>query len=257
MWDCSNCGEKIEDGFEACWNCRSGKDGAPRIIPEEIADDAKTVLEPHLNPNESLGLWAYGIKPMPIETKLFLFLMSILFAVLAPLSVQIAYEYSWFGEYIWKGGEIDPSDIVTLIIFVLMAAPFYWITKSLLMENFVIGLTNQRLIALLCKNHFQVKAVLEYELDNLPLVKTSTGAEKAVIEIHDSQNPLSVTFHKEELPDNFGQAVAMANTLGEIKSRRASSSLATSYCPQCQAEFRSGFTHCNACNIELIEFGQP
>jgi hypothetical protein len=67
MWDCANCGEI-------------------------------TVLEPHLNPNESLSHWAYGIKPMPIERKLFLILLSILFAVLAPLSVQIAHGYSWFGE---------------------------------------------------------------------------------------------------------------------------------------------------------------
>jgi hypothetical protein len=98
-----------------------------------------------------------------------------------------------------------------------MAAPFYWITKSLLMENFVIGLTARRLIALHCKNRFQVKEVLEYELDNLPEVKTATVPEKVVIEIHDMRKPLSVTFHKADLPDNFGQAITMANTLGEIK----------------------------------------
>ena len=122
------------------------------------------------------------------------------------------------------------------------------------MENFVIGLTDRRLIALHCNKKFQVKEVLEYELDNLPVVKTATGSEKAVIEILDLQNPLSVTFHWSELPDNFGRAITMADTLGKIKSRRARSSLATSYCPQCQAEFRSGFIDCNRCDIELIEF---
>src|SRR4030095_12544904 len=120
MWDCANCGEKIENDFDVCWNCRFGKDGVQRIIPEDVAEEAKTVLESRLNPNEALGHWAYGVKPMSVETKLFLLLLSALFAVFASLSVQIAYEYSWFGENytpVWfrKGRESDPSDIVTLI----------------------------------------------------------------------------------------------------------------------------------------------
>ena len=27
MWYCAQCGEEIEDTFEACWNCGTGEDG--------------------------------------------------------------------------------------------------------------------------------------------------------------------------------------------------------------------------------------
>jgi len=28
MWDCPRCGEELEDTFEACWNCGTGRDGS-------------------------------------------------------------------------------------------------------------------------------------------------------------------------------------------------------------------------------------
>lgn len=28
MWRCSKCGEEVEDDFDVCWNCQTGKDGA-------------------------------------------------------------------------------------------------------------------------------------------------------------------------------------------------------------------------------------
>lgn len=31
MWKCKKCGERIEDNFEACWKCGTGKDGAPPL----------------------------------------------------------------------------------------------------------------------------------------------------------------------------------------------------------------------------------
>jgi hypothetical protein len=29
MWQCSNCREKVDDGFEVCWNCGTSSDGVP------------------------------------------------------------------------------------------------------------------------------------------------------------------------------------------------------------------------------------
>ena len=29
MWKCSKCKETIEDSFDSCWNCGTGKDGTP------------------------------------------------------------------------------------------------------------------------------------------------------------------------------------------------------------------------------------
>src|ERR1051326_8373703 len=88
MWVCANCGEQIEESFEACWNCQYGRDGTLLNRPEEIVEEANAVLEAYLQPNEFLRHWAYGIEPMPVETKLLLFLLGALVVILAPLSVQ-------------------------------------------------------------------------------------------------------------------------------------------------------------------------
>jgi ribosomal protein S27AE len=32
MWQCVKCGEKVEDNFTECWNCRADRDG---VLPEE------------------------------------------------------------------------------------------------------------------------------------------------------------------------------------------------------------------------------
>jgi Ca2+/Na+ antiporter len=36
MWKCPKCGESIEDSFDACWNCGSGKDGSQTSNPKEF-----------------------------------------------------------------------------------------------------------------------------------------------------------------------------------------------------------------------------
>lgn len=39
MWQCSNCGEEIDDNFEVCWNCQFGKDGTQQPILKSVAND--------------------------------------------------------------------------------------------------------------------------------------------------------------------------------------------------------------------------
>ena len=41
MWDCTKCGERIEDSFEVCWNCGTWKDGRedPDFRPEGTPED--------------------------------------------------------------------------------------------------------------------------------------------------------------------------------------------------------------------------
>ena len=36
MWKCAKCGEQIEDNFEICWNCGTGKDGSQPSDPQEF-----------------------------------------------------------------------------------------------------------------------------------------------------------------------------------------------------------------------------
>lgn len=36
MWECSKCGEQIEDNFDSCWNCGIGKDGSQPLESQEF-----------------------------------------------------------------------------------------------------------------------------------------------------------------------------------------------------------------------------
>ena len=38
MWKCPNCREEVEDNFDVCWNCQTGKDGT---VPETYFAAAK------------------------------------------------------------------------------------------------------------------------------------------------------------------------------------------------------------------------
>jgi predicted nucleic-acid-binding Zn-ribbon protein len=40
MWKCPTCGEEVEDDFNICWNCQSGKDGSPTPVAERPAFNA-------------------------------------------------------------------------------------------------------------------------------------------------------------------------------------------------------------------------
>lgn len=44
MWKCKVCGEKIEDDFDICWNCGTGKDGSPPRNPNEFGRQVTDVL---------------------------------------------------------------------------------------------------------------------------------------------------------------------------------------------------------------------
>ena len=45
MWKCKNCGEEIEDTFDACWNCGTGKDGTQPENTEIFDEDDEELLE--------------------------------------------------------------------------------------------------------------------------------------------------------------------------------------------------------------------
>ncbi len=38
MWKCAKCGEQIEDGFQACWKCGSGKNGTPPLDQQAFTE---------------------------------------------------------------------------------------------------------------------------------------------------------------------------------------------------------------------------
>jgi hypothetical protein len=48
MWECLKCQEKIEEAFEACWNCGTSRDGVedPHFQPEDDAISPPVVTPP-------------------------------------------------------------------------------------------------------------------------------------------------------------------------------------------------------------------
>src|SRR5262249_37160688 len=50
MWNCSKCGEKVEEDFEVCWSCGTTREGAPSpdFVPEQegiVGDQAYQTLQ--------------------------------------------------------------------------------------------------------------------------------------------------------------------------------------------------------------------
>jgi hypothetical protein len=47
MWKCPKCSEPVEDSFDSCWNCGTGKDGSPppkgfgAVQPEDSAEHSE------------------------------------------------------------------------------------------------------------------------------------------------------------------------------------------------------------------------
>lgn len=60
MWQCTKCGEEIDDPFEACWNCGTSKDGVadPEFESETDAAEAGTPPENRWRLN---AFWAAAI----------------------------------------------------------------------------------------------------------------------------------------------------------------------------------------------------
>jgi len=46
MWKCKNCNEKLQDTFDACWNCGTTKDGIPPENPDDFRDETLEEMEP-------------------------------------------------------------------------------------------------------------------------------------------------------------------------------------------------------------------
>jgi len=48
MWTCSKCREQVEDGFDACWNCGTSREGIedPDFVRDAVAEQRARPTEP-------------------------------------------------------------------------------------------------------------------------------------------------------------------------------------------------------------------
>ena len=97
---------------------------------------------------------------------------------------------------------------------ILLIALSGGIITALLTKEYVIGLTDRRLIVLRFKGkNVQVQEVMDYPLSSLPPVKTSTGSLFTHIKIDDPAKPFVAKFHRLGMSGNRENAMAIAAAL--------------------------------------------
>jgi hypothetical protein len=97
---------------------------------------------------------------------------------------------------------------------ILLIALSGGIITALLTKEYVIGLTDRRLLVLRFKGkNVQVQEMLDYPLSSRPPVKTSTGALFTHIKIDDPAKPFVAKFHRLGMAGNRENAMAIAAAL--------------------------------------------
>jgi len=112
-------------------------------------------------------------------------------------------------------GVKQPNLLLMLPLFALAVLPGA-IAVALLTKEYVVGLTDRRLIVLRFKgSKVSVQEVLDYRLDNghRPPVKASTGPVFTHIKIEDTAKPFVAKFHRMGMPGNREGAMAIAAAL--------------------------------------------
>ena len=114
-------------------------------------------------------------------------------------------------------GVKQPNLLLILPLFALAVLPGA-IAVALLTKEYVIGLTDRRLIVLRFKGkNVSVQEVLDYRLNNghRPPVKASTGGLFTHIKIEDPAKPFVAKFHRMGMPKNRENSMAIADVLSK------------------------------------------
>ena len=107
---------------------------------------------------------------------------------------------------------VKQPNMLLIVFLVLLAILPGLIAVALLTKEYVIGLTDRRLIVLRVGGGVKVKEVSEYALTELRGVKTSTGSLFTHIEIG-GPAPFTAKFHRMGMKTNREQAMAIAAAL--------------------------------------------
>jgi len=110
-------------------------------------------------------------------------------------------------------GVKQPNLFLLLFLIALAVLPGL-IAVFLLTKNYLVALTDRRLLVMRTKNasDFEMKELMEYSREELPglKTKTSTGAIFTHIAIKDETRPFVAKFHRAFCPTNREDAVAIA-----------------------------------------------
>lgn len=109
---------------------------------------------------------------------------------------------------------VKQPNILLLFVLIAMAILPGLIAVFLLTKNYLVGLTNRRVIVLRIKGiqNYEVKEMTEYSLEELPALpaKSSTGPLFTHISIKDEARPFVAKFHRAYCPTNREDAMAIA-----------------------------------------------
>lgn len=109
----------------------------------------------------------------------------------------------------WAYG-VKQSPILLIIFLCLLAVLPGAIAVALLTKEYVVGLTDRRLIVLRFSGKIKVKEVLEYGIASMPPCKSSTGGLFTHIEITCPTRPFVAKFHRLGMKQNREHAMAIA-----------------------------------------------
>ena len=112
----------------------------------------------------------------------------------------------------WAYGVKQPHLLLMIPLFVLGVLPGA-IATALLTKNYLVGLTNRRLLVLRVKNRLAVQEVSEYALNSLPTVKASTGPIFTHLKISDPHRPFAAKFPRLGMPNNRQHSMAIGAAL--------------------------------------------
>ena len=100
-------------------------------------------------------------------------------------------------------GVKTPNMVFTLI-------PLLYIVLT---RNFIVALTNRRLLVLEFSGNLNVTGVTEYALDSMPVVTGSVGMLFTKLWVKDSAKPFFAKFHRMGMPNNRMHSTAILEAL--------------------------------------------
>lgn len=194
-----------------------GEDGTPNRVYDEISALADARLENQLHPGEFLRHSAYGVLALSFKMKLLLSVLGIIWAIASPFSLQAYFSSnSWVSSDSWSGAG---NRITTFELLAIMTSIFYIFARQFFVTRCFIGLTNKRIIAVLCKDDFRMRRVVDYQLEALSSFKSFAGPTKATIEISGREGSLKAILHQGDLADNLRQAIEIAETIAKVRHK--------------------------------------
>ncbi len=110
----------------------------------------------------------------------------------------------------WAYGVKQPNIYLIIGLMLLAVLPGV-IAVALLTKEYIVGLTNKRVLILTVKGgKAVVKEIMEYDLSNLPGAKTKTGPIFTIIKVSDPIKPFEAKFHRLGMKENRDHSINIA-----------------------------------------------